>query len=194
MEGGSSPVRRSPSNTNMKTKPVKATKATPTPTPAPAPAPAPTQKREKPFTPSEEGCAELLRLGKAQDIVLSFEADKAKESARKGPGVIRAQWGFIPHLPFAPQWEALSAAEKLEIREEAVSFLTKGKVSKKAAQAAALTLGFRVRAERSDADALSRARSFLKASFRAWSAETGSEDQEEFLSWAGEQELSAEGK
>jgi len=180
----------------MKTKPVKATKATPTPTPtpAPAPAPAPAPKRERPFVPSEEGSSELLRLGKAEETVLSFHADKTKESARKGPGVIRAQWGFIPHLPFTPQWEALSASEKAAIREEAVSFLTKGKVSAKAAALAALTLGFRVRAERSDADALSRARSFLKASFRAWSAETGSDDVQEFLSWAGEQELVAEGK
>ena len=136
----------------------------------------------------------MLRLGKAQEVVLSFDADKTKENAKKGPGVIRSQWGFVPHLPFAPQWEALSASEKAEIREEAVAFLTKGKVSPKAAKAAALTLGFRVRAERSDADALSRARSFLKASFRAWSAETGSEDADEFLAWAGEQELTAEGK
>lgn len=175
-----------------KTNKTNKTKATPTPTPAPAPAPAP--KRERPFVPSEEGSSELLRLGKAEETVLSFHADKTKESARKGPGVIRAQWGFVPHLPFIPQWGALSAAEKAAIRGEAVAFLTAGKITPKAAKAAALTLGFRVRAERSDADALSRARSFLKASFRAWSSETGSEDPEEFLSWAGEQELGTEGK
>lgn len=173
----------------MKTSKSKKAPATATATPAPK-----APERTRPFVPSEEGASELLRLGKAQEIVLSFDADKTKENAKKGPGVIRAQWGFVPHLPFAPQWEALSAAEKAEIREEAVTFLTKGKVSPKAAKAAALTLGFRVRAERSDADAMSRARSFLKASFRAWSAETGSDDVEEFLAWAGEQELTAEGK
>lgn len=126
--------------------------------------------------------------------MLSFDADKTKEGAKKGPGAIRAMWGFVPHLPFSPQWNAISAAEKAAIREEAVAYLTEKKVSAKAAKAAVLTLGFRVRAERSDADALSRARSFLKAAFRAWSAETGSEDSEEFLAWAGDQELGPEGK
>lgn len=167
-----------------KSKKATATPATPA-TPAPAPAPK-APERTRPFTPTEEGSSELLRLGKAQEIVCAFAAeDAAKEGAKKGSGVVRAQWGFAPHLPFALQWDVLSDAEQKAIRAEAVAYLTGKKISKKAAASAVLALGFRIRAVRSDSDPESRARSFLRAAYRAWTKFSESTDFEEFLKWAG---------